>query len=326
MIHFLIMSDSITRYIEIDRRIRDGKNNTSIALAEHFNLSERQIKRDIKVMREEYHAPILACGKKGYCYTDEHWFFPAFGLNEQDIFALGLATRTLEQYKGTPLHEHLQNIFNKLTQYIDRSEVTLDPSWLNNDITLTSTPSRNLDIDIWVKALRALRNRKVIQFKYKAPGANFTTRTIEIWHCLHSNGEWYVLGKDLSEDKVKNFALSRFKSIKETTEKYVIPNDFSLIDYIDPEMGLFTNEGKKVKIKVIFSKEAAPYAAERTWHSNQKLKSLEDGSLELEFQTNQLTQVTSWLLSWGKSVRVLEPKELVDRMKDHAKAMVKLYS
>lgn len=320
------MSDSTQRYIEIDRLIRDGKNNTVSALARHFSLSERQIKRDLKAMREVHHAPLKASGRKGYCYTDAHWFFPAIGLNEQDIFTLGLASRTLEHYKGTPLHEHLSAIFDRLTQYVDRNEVTLDPAWLSKDITLASEPCRRLDVTIWQTALQCLRKRRVIQFKYQSPGGSATTRTMEIWHCLHWHGDWYLVGKDLSADEVKLFALSRFKSIKEGKQVYSIPNEFNFKDYIDPEMGLYTNDSVTFRVIVRFDPGAAPYAAERIWHSSQKVKALPDGSLELEFQTNQLTQTTSWLLAWGKSVLVLQPPELVARLKDHAQAMVRHYT
>lgn len=319
------MSSLIQRFIEMDTIFRSRKNNSMPELMDHFKLSRRQIFRDIDEMKAVYKAPIAYSRKMGYHYTDELWFLPAMTLSGQDVFALGLATHLLEKYKNTPLYEHLKSVFQRLTQYIDNSEYTLNPSWLSSDVTIASEPPRKLDPKKWETAVHCLQNRQTVQFKYKTPLAKISTRKFQIWHLIQWNGDWYLIGNDLTDDKVKIFALSRIETIKALQEGYTIPESFNIKNHLDPEMGLYINDGPTKRVRVVFDPSAAPYAAERQWHSSQKATKLEDGSLELLFSTNQLTQTCSWLLAWGKSVRVLEPAELVEKMKEHVKGLSTIY-
>lgn len=320
------MGTLIQRFIELDAILRSRKNNSMAEIMKHFGLSRRQVFRDISEMKELYQAPIEYSKRMGYHYTDEMWFLPAMTLSGQDVFALGLATHLLEKYKNTPLYEHLKTVFERLTQYIDKDMYTLTPSWLSSDITIASEPPRKLDPKKWEIAVHCLQNRQTVQFKYKSPAEKISTRKFQIWHLLQWSGDWYIIGNDCSVEQLKIFALSRLDSIKALAEVYTIPENFSLKDCIDPEMGLFINAGPARIVRVVFDPSAAPYAAERQWHSSQKTKKLEDGSLELEFKTNQLTQACSWLLAWGQSVRVLEPEELVVKIKTHVHGMMQLYS
>lgn len=319
------MSTLIQRFIKMDSIFRSCKNNTMAELMQHFNLSRRQLFRDINEMKEAYRAPIVYSRKTGYHYSDAMWFLPAMTLSGQDIFTLGLATHLLEKYKNTPLYSHLQEIFEKLTQYIDKDNYTLTPSWLSSDITIATEPPRKLDPAKWEMVVHCLQNRKVVQFKYKTPFSKVSTRKLQVWHLMQWAGDWYIIANDCTDEKIKIFALSRVEAIKELADTYSIPDNFSIRDYIDPEMGLYINDGPRRTVRVLFDPTSAPYAAERQWHSSQKLMNLKDGSLELEFTTNQLTQTCSWLLAWGKSVQVLEPKELVEKMKEHAIEMARMY-
>ncbi len=319
------MGNCYQRYIEMDRLIRDGTCNTLAKLSRRFKISRRQIMRDLKILKDTYKAPLQSCGARGYRYSDDHWFFPAIGLNGQDLFILGLASRTLEQYRNTPLYDGMRDIFDRLARFVDKREMTIDPVWLGKDITLTGEPARSVNKKTWETALNCLKTRTEATIEYGKPGGNPSKRAVHIWHLLHWRGDWYLVSKDLATDDVRLFALSRVKSIKKNATKYVIPDNFKLEDYIDPDMGIYMNTGAPVTIKVRFNTSAAPYAAERRWHAGQKVTPNTDGSLDLEFKTNQLTQVTSWILSWGKSALVLEPPELVAKLKDHAKALAKQY-
>lgn len=309
----------------MDALFRSSQNNTMQDLMRQFNLSRRQVFRDIDEMKRVYKAPIAHDRKKGYHYTDDLWFLPSLALSGQDIFALGLATQILEKYRDTPLHVHLKDVFERLTRNVNKDLYTLNPSWLSSNITIASEPPRRLDPRKWEIAVQCLQNRKTAQIKYKTPFAKVSTRKFQIWHLLHWVGDWYLIGNDCTSESIKILAVSRLEFIKSLPETYTIPGDFSVRNHIDPEMGLYLNDGPTRSVRVVFDPSSAPYAAERQWHSSQTMKALEDGSLELNFLTNQLTQTCSWLLAWGKSVRVMEPSELVEKMKDHVRGMSALY-
>ena len=64
---------------------------------------------------------------------------------------------------------------------------------------------------------------------------------------------------------------------------------------------------------------------EREWHKDQKLKQNKDGSVLLEFKSNQRQQVSSWVLSFGSSVEVLEPEFLRDEIRNSAERILAKY-
>ena len=60
---------------------------------------------------------------------------------------------------------------------------------------------------------------------------------------------------------------------------------------------------------------------EREWHPKQKIKKLQDGSVELSFPAVGLYEVFRWVMGWGHSVKVLAPDELRKQVADEVRLM-----
>ena len=76
---------------------------------------------------------------------------------------------------------------------------------------------------------------------------------------------------------------------------------------------------------MLFDSEINTYVLEREWHTNQTVEQNADGSVLLKFKSNQKQQVLSWVLSFGKAVKVLNPPELIEKVKEEIKKISKLY-
>ena len=66
------------------------------------------------------------------------------------------------------------------------------------------------------------------------------------------------------------------------------------------------------KVQVRFHPRIAPYIKERSWHPSQRLKDRTDGSLVLTMEVSDDYILGSWILSLGRSARVLAPASLVE--------------
>jgi predicted DNA-binding transcriptional regulator YafY len=75
-----------------------------------------------------------------------------------------------------------------------------------------------------------------------------------------------------------------------------------------------------------FNAFAATRIRERKWHDSQRETPLPDGGIELSFRLAQLSEVLEWILSWGEHVRVCEPQELIDRLKQRLQTTLAQYS
>ncbi|HDL00836.1 MAG TPA: WYL domain-containing protein, partial [candidate division Zixibacteria bacterium] len=71
------------------------------------------------------------------------------------------------------------------------------------------------------------------------------------------------------------------------------------------------NNLKPKKVILKFNKEIAEIVAERIWHQSQKLKHHRDGSLTLEMKVVISDELRSWIGSWLKYVKVIQPKDLM---------------
>jgi len=74
-----------------------------------------------------------------------------------------------------------------------------------------------------------------------------------------------------------------------------------------------------------FDAFAARLVGERTWHESQRIRQAKDGSAILNLDLGGLQEIERWVLSWGSHVRVLQPKELIERVRDEARAIAKAY-
>ena len=98
------------RLLIIDNLLRNKEYPTTKELAEKLKLSERQVQRLIKIMQEEFKAPIIKDNrnKNGFCYGLEGFSITNIAYSENEAFALqvcsNFARRTL---RGS-------NIYNKL--------------------------------------------------------------------------------------------------------------------------------------------------------------------------------------------------------------------
>ena len=75
-----------------------------------------------------------------------------------------------------------------------------------------------------------------------------------------------------------------------------------------------------------FEASVAEYVRMRQVHPTQKLALMNGGRLRLTMHVGNLTQLTSWVLEWGKQARVLEPQELIDRVTEELQGALAAYA
>jgi proteasome accessory factor B len=133
-------------------------------------MSVRTIKRDIDFMKNRLDLPIeFNVERNGYFFTKSVPHFPQMPMSEADTFALFIANKAIEQYRGTPLQQMLEATFRKLTGQLDEG---MRFSLGNLDGVLSFRPFAPGDAELKTFALltRAVSERRAVRFHVSESG------------------------------------------------------------------------------------------------------------------------------------------------------------
>ncbi|MGB9665188.1 MAG: helix-turn-helix transcriptional regulator [Ignavibacteria bacterium] len=124
---------------------------------------------------------------------------------------------------------------------------------------------------------------------------------------FQSQSEWRLLA--INQNLIKQYYISKILDVKITTEKFK-PLEKEKIE------SLFSSSLKswigteQFFIKIQFDKKWAEVIKSKTYLLNQKITELPDGSVLFEGNVNSIDEAATWILSFGKGVKVLEPERL----------------
>jgi proteasome accessory factor B len=94
---------------------RRWRISNATKLSTEFEVSTKSIYRDIEFMRDRMELPIeFDHIKNGYYYTEPVENFPAIQMTEGEFFALLVAEKALQQYRGTNFEKPLFSAFKKM--------------------------------------------------------------------------------------------------------------------------------------------------------------------------------------------------------------------
>lgn len=310
------------RLLKLDQELKQQKYPNCFTLAKACEVSVKTAQRDLDYMRDRMGAPIAYdAARKGFYYTSGNWFLPALSLSEGDLFAVMLATRVIEQYKGTPVAKELGKIFQKICDSMPE-KISIQPELIFSRFTFTGPASKPVEEKIWSTVVRGVLAQRSIQIEYRSPdSAKSKSRLIDPYHVANLQGEWYVFALDHLSNELRQFAIPRIEKTDLSEKSFVIPADFDPEKLLSETFGRYAHGGTTETVRLLFDREIAYWVLERQWHPKQSVKRRRDGKVELTFPTQGHFEVQRWVLAWGHRVHVLAPKELKDMVRREIRLM-----
>lgn len=310
------------RIMELDRRIRGGRYPNCLTFAREWEVSDKTVQRDIDYLRYQLNAPIAYDRKhKGYHYTDENWFLPALNLSEGDLLALLVGTRALAAYRGTPIAERLERVFDKIAELLPEQS-PIRPELIFQHFSFTGPPAKPVDEDTWIAVVRGLTNRRSLRISYRSFDADTAKeRVVDPYHVVNLAGEWYILARCRAAEKVLQLSIARIEAADLTDEAFDIPPDFDARDLLSRTFGRFVLAEKTYRVRLRFDTAVASWILEKQWHPHQETRTLKNGSVEISFEAGGLYEVFRWVMAWGRHCRVIAPKALKDMVAEEVAAM-----
>jgi proteasome accessory factor B len=282
-------------------------------------VAAKTIHRDIEFMRDRLGLPIAYDGTRlGYYYTAEVSGFPNIQITEGELFALLIAEKALQQYRGTSFEKPLLSAIRKMEQSLPNT-ISLNLANLDQTISFRTRAEPILDLEVFDVLAKAAAHRGQLELVYKKPGqGREEVRLVDPYHLANINGEWYLFAYDHARKDIRTFAPTRIQSVKLTGRTFPRPEGFSLEKRLRDSFGVHSGQGEYTVV-IRFSARVADYIREKKWHPSQQLRELKPDGVELTLKLSGLVEIERWILGWGGEATVVKPPELIAAIRRSAR-------
>lgn len=312
--------------LRIHEDLKRGALTNCTRLANDLEVSRKTVVRDIAFMRDRLKLPIEFDPQiNAYRYTHPVSAFPTVQVSEGELLALLVARKALEQYRGTPFHRQLEASFEKLTAGL-KDRISFSPAEELRSVSFKNVGLGKADMAVFNTLSAATLRQQDVEFDYRKPGeSRATRRRVQPYHLAHRENLWYLVGFDPERAALRTFALPRISNVTVLKTTFVRPPDFSPEKFFASALGVLGG-ARDYRVVIRFSAAVADRVREREWHESQTLRDLPDGRLELQLRLGALPEIERWVLTWGADAEAIQPKELRDRLRATAGALVTLYA
>jgi proteasome accessory factor B len=308
--------------MRIHEAIQSGGYPNATRLGRELEVSTKSIHRDLDFMRDRLNLPLAYHPQRfGYHYTEAVSAFPTLQITEGELFALLIAEKSLQQYRGTHFERPLVSAFKKLAAALPDA-ISLHLADWDQAVSFRTRAEPVLNLEVFDAIAQATARCQQLELTYRKPGrADTEQRVVDPWHLANINGEWYLFAHDHLRKDLRTFMPARIQAARLTGKTFVRPQKFSLDNRLRGSFGVHSGQGE-YEVVVRFHPCVADYLREKKWHPTQQLLDLKDGGVELRFQLSSLVEIERWILSWGGHARVLKPRELAASIQDAARQII----
>ena len=312
----------LERMMRIHQAIVSGGMPTGTTLATELEVTTKTIQRDLDFMRDRLGLPLeYDTGRHGWRYTEEVTGFPTLQITEGELFALLVAEKALQQYRGTNFEKPLLSAFKKMAASLPDT-ISLNLADWDKTISFRTSAEPILNLEIFDALAKATAGHHQVELTYRKPGRSETEmRLVDPYHLANINGEWFLFAFDHLRKDIRTFVPARVLAVRRTGKTFARPQNFSVDKRLRDSFGVHSSDGQ-FEVVVQFDSPGADYVREKRWHPSQELRELKGGGVELRMKISSLGEVQRWLLGWGGHAKVIKPPELVASIREAAQAIL----
>ena len=186
----------------------------------------------------------------------------------------------------------------KLTEIDNALEILLE----YEGFAVKQSPRHKFDLEMLETIRTAMKQNLHIEAKY-----NGKNKTLAPYGLIYGS-KVYLIG--VEEDKGKEpycYLLHKFSDVKLTKDTFD-KGDFKLDEFAKKSFGVY--QGDLIDVKLLFAPSAADEVLNYNFHSTQKMKQNDDGSVTVKFKASGEYEIMWHLFRWGSDVKILAPTSL----------------
>jgi proteasome accessory factor B len=175
--------------------------------------------------------------------------------------------------------------------------------------------------------LHAIKNRLQIKFTYhKFWEEGPTQREVYPYALKEFKNRWYLLAKERYDTVVKTYGLDRIRDLEITTHTFQYPADYSAEEQFRYCFGIIApNDLEPQEVILSFTHGQGKYIKSLPLHHTQKVLTDNQNELKISLRIFITFDFVLELLSYGDTVKVLQPQLLANEIKQKHENAYKQY-
>jgi predicted DNA-binding transcriptional regulator YafY len=289
---------------------------TAQEVASEFNVSVRTAHRYLSEL-SGFGVPIYTeQGRHGGYRVLKNKLLPPIILDENEAFAIFFAFQSLKYYQSLPFDVNIHSVSRKLSASLPedtKSKVNRLGSVLSFWAQRRSVPSPFLE-----EIIEAAIENHVVIIAYLSKSKD-TVKEIKPLGVYARDGFWYMPAYDMASSTVLLFRVDRILSFEDTKRVFPVSTDLE---------GWLTNREvhTPVRLRVTLTREGVRQCRGEPWLEPNILQSEDgDASIDVEIDRSEMPFVSDYFFRLGTDARVIEPKEIIDHIKQRANQLIGHY-
>lgn len=296
----------IDRLIGIITTLQQKKTVTAPYLAEKFEVSRRTINRDIVDICKAGIPIVTTQGANGGISIMEGFSLDTTVFTEQELAVIFTGLKSLDSVSNSASAEKLAHKLGGSSAIRLADNMVIDlASFYKDDLAAK--------ID---RIKHAMKESKCITFHY-CYNKGEADKHIEPYLIVFKWSDWYVFGFCKERQDFRMYKLRRLWNLQITDEPFVVR------DIPEEKKRFGSNMTDDYVITAVYDASVKYRLVEEYGHTS--FTEQEDGSLYTEWGFSRPNDAVEWFLSFGNKVKVLDPPEMVERMKNALDSIKNLY-
>lgn len=318
----------VVRQWRLLRRLEAASDGLSVAeLCREEGGAARNTYRDLEALQAAgfpiYNS--IEDGRSRWRLSDSYRARGGVPVALSELLALRCARSALESLEGSSFHEGLSALIAKLdallTPEMREFARQMDEVFVGDRF---GRPAYGQAGPMVEGLNRAAAAQETVELRHVSQRGEETVRLVDPYNIWLHRGALYLVGWCHLRGAVRTFALARVREARPTGKRFEPRPDYDFEQFAAERFRIW-GEGRVACVRIWFAPDAALYVSERRWHPSQVIQPAADGGIVLTMQIDGLSEVCSWVMGFGPRARVLEPKELVERVRGELAAALRHY-
>jgi predicted DNA-binding transcriptional regulator YafY len=292
---------SLNRILYTLEQLNRGKQVCIGAVSLEFDVSERTVRRDFRLIREYFGDSLR---KEGECYRAYEKKLLEQVLGGTDLMTLA----------------NIVNLFGMASMDHNISEQT--KALLKESMSVYDFKSRPFEViynrDIVKKLEHAVRFRKEIELLYRVSRGALSYR-YRPYKILFLNENFYLIGENVHKERVEFLRISMIMDVSDGKNTFFHdPNISTFIAEVQTPWAAYG--GKAIDVTLLVKQRVSKYFLLKAFLPSQNVRRKhQNGDLEVGYRVHDLREIEELVVKWLPHIRVIEPKALKKRVTSELK-------